>query len=225
MKKLFPAVTAVAVLIVAGIVHGIRTDRWGISEKVQQAASRIDRIPQQFGDWVASELERSPSKQAGIARQYFRRYDNKRTGETVSVMLVCGRSGPVCIHTPEVCYGASGYVVGGKTTIKVAHPKGEAVFYTADAVKSKAIEKTSVRIFWAWFVEGKWRVDSKPRIAFAGEPALYKFYVIRDMATPTELKMDPCLDFLRQFLPELNRALGTSTTSTNSEAGDTLVGN
>lgn len=207
MKRLLPPLTAIVAIIAVGVVHGFWTDRWGISEKLNAAAQRIDNVPTQVGDWEAKPLSIKPAGQAGIARQYFSRYVNKRTGNEVSIMLVCGRSGPVCIHTPEVCYGASGYAVGGKTSVDVKYQGGEGKFFTADALKTRETERTKLRIFWAWFVDGKWTIANQPRQEFAGEAAVYKFYVIRDMQTPTELEMDPCLDFLRQFLPALNQAL------------------
>lgn len=211
MKRV-PLITSVIIIIGAGLVHGFWTDRWGISEKVATAASRVQQIPNRVGDWVGKPLEQKVTHQAGIAGQLFRRYVNARTGDEVSIAIVCGRCGPVCIHTPDVCYGASGYHVGGRTDVAVDWPGGAAKFYTADAVKSRTAERTSVRIFWAWYADGKWGIEANPRMAYAGVSALYKFYVIRDMATPTELKLDPCLEFLRQFLPALTDTLNGKAT-------------
>ena len=33
------------------------------------------------------------------------------TGKVVTLFLACGRAGPVCTHTPDVCYAGSGYEV------------------------------------------------------------------------------------------------------------------
>ena len=46
-----------------------------------------------------------------------------------------------------------------------------------------------------------------PRASFADRKALFKFYVVREVTSEIPLEQDPCLDFLRQFLPEGQKAL------------------
>ena len=211
MKTTTLGILAVVLVIASGLVHGYWTERWSVSESVQNGASSVDRIPMKIGDWEGTPIKRKTQEQPGIARQVFRRYRNRRTGDEVSIAMICGRSGPVCIHTPEVCYNASGYRrAGNRTDVDVKFPGGQGKFYTADAVKTKATDQTALRIFWAWNVKGTWKVDPNPRTAFmGGRDVLYKMYVIRDLNARTELKMDPCADFLRQALPVLNETLAT----------------
>ena len=44
-------------------------------------------------------------------------------------------------------------------------------------------------------------------LTFAGRQTLYKLYVIRDMSEARPAPQDPCVDFLRAFLPEVQRVL------------------
>jgi hypothetical protein len=143
---------------------------------------------------------------AALAGSLQRQYVNRRTGQKVAVVLVCGRFGPVSIHTPEACYGASGYLVGGRT--RVAAPGGAGEFWTADAIRTTANEEKKVRIFWAWSAGDGWTPADDARTRFARQPVLHKLYVLRDLNTLEETsKADPCLDFMQLLLPELDRVL------------------
>ena len=207
MKRMLPAMTAVVVVLVTGLVHGFWTDRWGgSSEEVQKAADSLKNVPEVVGDWEGHEVP-APRDSEGLAGQRYVNYVDRRTGDAVMVALVCGRPGPVAIHTPDVCYGASGYSVTNMTRHAVSWPGGPSNFFTMEVEKTSQTDKTQLRVFWSWFAAGRWEVSDNPRLAFARQPAIYKLYVIRDMVNRCELDEDPCLRFLRQLLPELQKGL------------------
>ena len=87
------------------------------------------------GEWVGFSHDGEKSQSGGVAGTFYRRYENHRTGDVATVFLVCGRSGPVSIHTPDVCYAADGFVVGDEKQDRVGD--NEAEFFSADAVKTK----------------------------------------------------------------------------------------
>lgn len=126
MTRLIPALTASALVIVCGVVHGFWTDRWqGQPVETADAAARMDALPLEIGDWSGAVLEVKQPRAGDVAGTIQRRYQNLRTGEEVSVYMVCGRPGPVSIHTPEVCYAASGFVVGAKSRVAVREHGGD----------------------------------------------------------------------------------------------------
>src|SRR5262245_41016947 len=151
MLRVLPAVAAVALVVAAGLVHGFWTDRWGVDKAVAAAADSLDRVPRTLGDWQAEPLEGDQSGAPGLAGQLYLRYVNRLTRESVSVALVCGRPGPVCIHTPDVCYAASGHTVGKISQQEVKLDKATARLFTAEASKVQAAEQMRLRIFWCWF--------------------------------------------------------------------------
>jgi len=206
MLRILPAAVAVAVVVAAGLVHGFWTDRWGVGEAVAAAASSLDRVPRSVGDWQAEPLDSDQANVPGVAGQLYLRYVNRKTGDSVSIALVCGRPGPVCIHTPDVCYERSGHKI--KISIQdVKFDKATAQLFTADATKDQAAEQSRLRIFWCWYDGKRWEVADNPRASFASRKALFKFYVVREVTSEIPLEQDPCLDFLRQFLPEAQKAL------------------
>jgi hypothetical protein len=134
-----------------------------------------------------------------------RRYVHRRTGQAVDLLLVCGRAGPTSVHTPDVCYRGSGYDEVGEAT-RYAAPGGGAFWVRRFQKPGPA--PAPLRVIYGWNATGAWEAPDSPRTAFAGRAALYKLYVIREMARTDEpLEEDPAVDFLRAALPPLGAAL------------------
>src|SRR5947209_18409507 len=104
MARICPFLTAVAALVACGVVHGLWTDRWARAPEPAAAAARLDALPLTLGDWDGEALPVEPGSLGAVSGYLYRQYVNRRNGDEVSVFLVCGRPGPVAIHTPDVCY-------------------------------------------------------------------------------------------------------------------------
>jgi hypothetical protein len=141
-----------------------------------------------------------------LAGRVWLRYVQRGTGKAVNLLLVCDRPGPVSIHTPDVCYGAGGYRMANQTKFS---PKGgqPAEFFTALFRKTSASEQSCLRIFWGWNVGQGWQASDDPRTTFAGAAALFKLYLIREVQATDAIEDDPCIDLMRQLLPELHQTL------------------
>jgi hypothetical protein len=207
------AVTASIAFLTAGLVHGYWTDRWTVNEETRAAAERLNAIPLHVGDWDGEELEVKPGQVApGVAGCIQRRYVNRKLGTTVVLALVNGRPGPVATHTPEVCYGASGYQVGARKPVRLDTHDISAQFWTSDAKRTRVTEETKIRLYWGWDGGKGWVASADARNEFPRYryPILHKLYVIRDLNdTSASLsgKEEPCEAFLQAFLPELEKAL------------------
>jgi hypothetical protein len=209
MFRTMAAVFACVLVIAAGVVHGFWTDRWRKSAEVTRAADRLNGLPLTLGtrgEWQGEEVEVTPGQAgAGVAGCIQRRYVNRLTGDAVALALVCGRPGPVSIHTPDVCYAASGYEVGVRRRAEL--DGSAATFWTADAKKTKAAEETKARIYWAWNDGKGWQAPDDPRLTFVRRPVLYKLYVLRELGSlEGSPKNDPCLAFLEALLPALEQS-------------------
>jgi hypothetical protein len=207
MMRWFAVLIGSAALIACGIVHGYWTDRWQPPVETEQAAARLDTIPLELGDWDGEVNEVKPGQAgAGVAGCIQRRYLNRKTGAVVSMFLVCGRPGPVAIHTPEVCYGASGYMVGTKSQVDVAD--GGDHFWQTDAIRASATEETRLRLFWAWNGGNGWTASPDARVEFVRYPVLHKLYVVRELSSLNETsRHEPCQAFLSVLLPALRKTV------------------
>jgi hypothetical protein len=210
MSRALPVATVLALVLLSGLVHGVWTGRWQPAQGLDAAVARLDRVPLTLGGWQGQPLELDPKHvaQAGLSGCWMRRYTNGPNGPAVTVLLMCGRSGPVSVHTPDICYGGAGYDMVGKAVRVSAEASPPAEFWTARFRKDGAVVPTYLRILWAWNADGAWQAPDSPRLTFAPFPVLYKLYVLRELGRADEpLEEDPCLRFLGQALPELRQAL------------------
>jgi hypothetical protein len=210
MLRLFASLAATALIVATGLVHGYWTDRWAPAVEPKAAAERLGNLPMVIGEWDAIDAGSPGEKVPGVVGSLQRSYTHRVTGATVTLALVCGRPGPVSIHTPDSCYAASGYKVGEQSLVSVG---SKVDFWTADAVLTKASEEKRLRIFWAWNPGDGWTAPPDARTAFARHPVLHKLYVLRGLNSLAEpVKDDPALDFLRSLLPAMNERLFASDT-------------
>ena len=203
---------ACAVLIGSGVVHGLWTDRWSEQSDLSGAAARLEQLPTTIGEWHGTPLEMEKDSNTGLVGLLARRYVHASSGKVVTILLGCGRSGPVCTHTPEVCYAGSGYEVEKPQRFHLTSTTAEAPreFWTARFVKERATGKTNLRIFWSWHGSESWMVADNPRLSFAGEKMLYKMYLIHEMVQPEEpIDSDACVEFMQELLPIFRRTVFT----------------
>ena len=159
----------------------------------------------------AQEMDAKQFVIADIAGYLMRRYHNPRTDTTLSVLIVCGRPGPVSVHTPDICYGGMGFGLvapANRETFAYEGGPAPAEFNVGHFRKVQAGLATHLRIFWTWSNGDTWRAPSNPRWTFASSRALYKLYIVHEMPKEDEaLQDDPSVEFLRLFLPELQQTL------------------
>lgn len=215
MMKLFTAPLVICVLLVGalGVVHGVYSDRWGPSGQLEQAVKGLDRVSTGFGDWAGENLpfEHSDMARAGIEGTVLRRYHNPRTRESVSLLVVCGRGGPICVHTPDICYADSGYTrTGDEKPASIDLGKdGTHSFRVIRFAKTDSVSPNHLEIYWSWSRDGRsWLAPDNPRLILARSPALYKIYVVREFIPGTRAEStEVCREFLNRALPEICRKL------------------
>jgi hypothetical protein len=221
MLRYVPIALAFALIITTGVVHGIWTDRWSVSRELQMAAKRLETIPLDVGEWKGQpeELDRRQQEAAGIIDYISRRYENRRDGTKISILLAVGRPGPIASHKPEICYAGAGFEsLGDRVPVSVSLGSGSrpAEFAQVQFRKEHTAIPLYLRVLYSLSSRGNWVVPSgDARVAFAWAPALFKLYVVRQTPSPdASMKEEPAVDFLRQFLPEVDRALFPAPAST-----------
>jgi hypothetical protein len=212
MSRTTALVTAFVFVILGGVVHGLWTDRWVVCKEPGAAAASLSRLPMTIGNWEgqAIDFKSSRSGQRQISG-IMRRYANRLDGTTVSILLVCGRPGPVSVHTPDVCYDGAGYDLAAPPVRYLAQTESAmppAEFWAASFQKQQSAVPTQLRILWSWNATGAWQAPDNPRLAFARLPVLYKLYVIRETTAADEHREeDRCNDFVRRLLIEFKKSI------------------
>lgn len=209
MRYFLPAFVFAVLVAASGVIHGIRTERWKPTSGVEESARRLDNVPIEFGEWKGERLSMDANDlaRAGIKNHFYCKYTNTRLRQTITVLAVCGRSGPISVHTPDVCYEAAGYQTSGPPDFTEVALNDSSATKFADITATKQNSRTTSRlaILWAWNGGNGWGAVENPRLTYARHPFLYKLYVIREKLSFEH--GDPSADFLRVFLPELDHAL------------------
>jgi hypothetical protein len=215
MPRTLPILAATAAVLLLGGGGEIWTDRWtsGRGQDLEAAAARLGRVALAIGDWTGQELELDARENArtGISAGLLRRYVSRRTGAPVTVLIVCGRPGPISVHTPEVCYAGAGYEViepRTRSIVPIAAGTPAAELWKVRLRKVESIVPEVLAAHYAWSATGVWRAPGRdPRFEFAGHPVLYKLYVIEQLAPADEAETDLSREFIRVLMPALGEAL------------------
>lgn len=206
MKRFIPLIVGFVVVAAAAADHGWRTDRWGKPADVAEAAARLDLLPKKIGDWESEEvpLDARQMQAAEVAGYVSRNYKNRRTGVLVQLLIICGRPGPVAVHTPDICYAGAGYELRGAVH---KHKATDAELYTC-LFEKPGLVPDPLRILWTWTTDGVGCAPDNPRFHFARADALYKVYLIRHTTRVDDpVQDDPALEFLSVLQTELKRCL------------------
>lgn len=206
-KPALPVAAFLVAVVAAGAGHGVYADRWGQSPDRAAAAARLANVPTAIGPWVGEDrtLDAAELAKAGIDGYLLRTYRSPAARRAVTLFVVCGRPGPVAVHTPDVCYQASGYALAAAPARETI-PGGGAV-WAAAMTKPAAAVPEALTVRWAWRTPAPgWQAPDRPRMAFARAGVLYKAYALTDRAGATAVP-DPAPEFLALALPALDRAL------------------
>jgi exosortase len=211
-----PVLAGTALVVGSAIVVGNWAGRWRDSEDLKLAVSRLDRVPMAIGDWIgrAEAVDPRVIRAAELDGCVVRRYEKARGGRTITALLVCGRPGPVSVHTPDVCYPGAGFEMARERPemlpVPIDLPGARAEFARAEFERRVSLPPERIRIYWSWKSEGAWSVPYSPRLAFGSRPFLYKLYLIQGTSETDEPVDDAAfMDFLRRLLPALDKALGS----------------
>lgn len=206
MKRTILPILLMAILLTGGVAHGLRTDRWSSlsEEQIAEAGEKLKQFPLRVGNWediAGRKIDTAERTETNVARNYV----NRINGNSVSVLLNCGRARSVSqFHTPDQCYPDHGFTVAGRTrTAKVTlHDNTECRFNVSDFKKGEGSTAQYVRVFWAWSGDGNWTVNEQPWLTLARYRVLHKLYVTHGVATPDEpIDEGPGMDFIRDVVP------------------------
>ncbi len=213
MRYKLPALVGVLLAVSFGVAEGLWTGRWRTDDDVKGPAARLANVPMTFGEWEGSamELEQRQLTIGKIDGYVMRSYVNRHSGDSISVLLVCGRPGPISAHTPDICFPGGGVEMQSKMVqhkVEIEKIKKPAEFWAARFGKGQGFFQSSA-VMWSWTTDGNWSAPENPRIRFGRSPALFKLYVIHPMTKPDQVPTeDRDLEgFLQEFLPVVQNAL------------------
>jgi len=210
--------SAIGLTAFFGVLHGSLTDRWGSQEDTQRIADRLRDFPAELGSWTMAEtLDLSPTVQEMLQCRGFinRQYVHQVSGQAVSVFVVLGPTGPISVHTPDVCYSSVQYrVLGSRQAVTIQDAGGGRTEFWAATLESTRMDKSLLRVHYAWSSDGRWTAPENPRFSCAGLPYLLKIQVAASLPAGSDpAQNDPGEDFLEDFIPVFIQHVFASTES------------
>lgn len=199
-------------LVGAGLWHGRATGRWTPSNALEVVSQRLGQLPAKAGDWIGKPLPVEDEEQfarAGVKAFQQYRYTHRVTGATATVLVVCGKPGPISVHDPTTCYVGAGYVMNAKprrldfTAGGQAHQLWMARFDPPGIDPGQKLE-----ILWGWNSGEGWQAPEMTRWEFAGKPYLFKLYILSDaFATSGPIRASAATELAPVLMPALNGLL------------------
>lgn len=212
MTRLTAFLLGLTLLLAGGVVHGLSGDRWQSSTALPDACAKVPDVPKEVDGWIGEDqpTDEKEYAQAGAQGYWSRIY--RKDGKGFLVILMAGHAKRMSLHTPEVCYRGAGFELHGQPTLYTARGTSAdelGVFWTANFVKGGVID-TNLQMTWGWSDGASlWSAPANPRWTFRGLPALYKLYLSQEVTgVGSDVAAKSRNEFLRAFLPELNRTLG-----------------
>src|SRR5262249_8483726 len=122
--RLTPLLLGLAVVLGAGALHGVWTERWHTTTDLEAAVARLDARPDEVAEWRGQpfQIDERVLRQAGAEGHWLRRFSHTKTGATVTIVLLCGRTGQMAVHRPEDCYRGAGYEIQGAAVRRTIPP-------------------------------------------------------------------------------------------------------
>ena len=126
------------------------------------------------------------------------------------MLLVCGRGGPISVHTPDICYEGAGYrQLAPEKPKTLESGEGHTDAFNVARFGKPGVVPTQMEIYWGWSRDGvTWQAPSNPRVSLARLPALYKMYIVREFTPGSRAEnAETCEAFLRRVLPVIRQTL------------------
>lgn len=191
---------ALLITVTGGAWYGSYSQRWGPPADLVVAATKLEQLPRQLGDWSLVEelpFDETTQKMLECAGHVNRRYINRATGQSVNLAIIVGPPGPTSVHTPEICFSSRAYQQqGDRSRLEFEEIVGDS-FWTLDFA-SQNVLADGLRIYYAWSRGDDWEASNSPRIEFAAAPYLYKLQLAAPVAAGGTA--DVGKQFLLEFL-------------------------
>jgi hypothetical protein len=179
--------------------------RWSDAEDLQIVSQQLQTLPDRCGDWVLKEQQELDEGAAQMLRCYgscVRLYHNEVLNADVNVAVLFGPRGSIAVHTPEVCYSSIGTKQVGETVTRTISTKTTKHNLWSARFSKDPDPNPVLNVWYAWSDGGNWHASKHPRFWMTDN--LYKIQVAGPVG---EASQQPCADFLKAFLPYLEKVV------------------
>ncbi len=214
-RAAFPTYVLVSaiLLMIGGAAHGLMTGRWKESAGSEKWTEALDRVPDQVGEWVGTDL--SPLDHPRGLKSVYREYRNQITNRSVNMLLIGGPPAILERNPIDRLFAGRAYRAVSDphpVTIRarhdgfrerISHALLEVDFYEPGKLDTKQLIAV-----WGWTVTGIWESPQKPVDRFADTENAWRLYVSQTWDFAADDRPDDIVDFLQTAIPELSVTIG-----------------
>lgn len=210
------------ITLTTGVVCGRISHRWGPTPDARAAARHLEQLPAQIGDWklVKSDKMSDFAVATLMCAGYVNRtYVEQSTGDSVSVAIIVGPTGPTAVHTPEICYSSRDYAIEeARQATSIADRNGNDHGFWKTILRSTDPTAEQLGVYYGWTAHGKWIASESPRFEFAGDPLLFKLQLAAPLPPGPVKENNPGERFLMDLLNADWQVTGSTTSREPGEA-------
>ena len=190
------------------VIHGRLTYRWGIPADLQQSADFVSAIPKQLGSWNyvvdANPMTAGVIEELGVTEYVSRVYTNGT--DSVTLLLMAGKTGSLIRHTPDICYSATGNTFLKEPTPVALTVDGQEHEFRVLTIHPSSDLAGDFAVVYGFAHGGRFLSPAKPRLEYHGLPAVEKIQVLckSDLEKPGEIP-----EYANSFIEEVCRYIQT----------------
>lgn len=197
-------------------LHGNATYRWKVPAALLESDASVRKIPKELGDWKffedADRLRNEVIEELGVTEYVSRIY--VRGQDTVSLLLMSGKTGRLIRHTPDICYASTGNQFLAKPTDVELEVDGVKHQFKILSVRPSSTTSGDFVVVYGFARNGVFISPDSPRIAFHGEPAVQKIQVLCRV-DGEQINQIPL--YAQPFIEDVCRHIARSPSATESE--------
>lgn len=199
----------VGVTLVSTFLHGEATFRWGVPASLLESDQQVKDLPKEIGEWKSSEdadrLRQEVIDELGVTEYISRIY--ARGQDTLSLLLLSGRTGRLIRHSPEICYGATGNQFLAKPTEVPFSVDGVEHRFRILSVRPASDATGDFVVVYGFAQNGQFLSPENPRLVYHGTQAIQKIQVL---CRAESGKVNEIPEYAKSFIEDICRSLAKS---------------
>lgn len=213
MKPL-ASITLVALAIGATVFgagfEGRLSHRWQSDATLARLGTAATELPEQVSGWNRVQTSAIKDHAQSLLRCFsscIHRYRNGETGQEIEAAVLFGPSGPISVHTPDVCYSSRQYRNLGQR-VRVGE---DANRYWVIDFQSRDLKGEYLRSIYAWSTADHWDAPDSSRFQYAGEPYLIKVQFAVTGPTLESLREPAVMEFVEAYCERILHQMKNAT--------------
>ncbi|MEL6107192.1 MAG: hypothetical protein AAFU85_14215 [Planctomycetota bacterium] len=186
--------------------EGRLSHRWQNDARLVRLGAAATDLPDEFGGWKriqTSEISGNAQRLLSCFSSSIHRFRNIETGREIEAAVLFGPSGPISVHTPDVCYSSREYRNLGQ---RVRVSEGADRYWVID-FQSRDLEGNYLRSIYAWSTAEHWEAPDSSRFQYAGEPHLVKVQFAVTGPTLESLREPVVMQFVEAYCKRISHQM------------------